>query len=866
MAVDCKNYDFQKIEPFWQKKWLADRTFCAEYESSAEKYYILDMFPYPSSTGLHIGHPEGYTASDILARYKWANGFNVLHPMGWDAFGLPAEQHAIATGQHPSINTATNIERFRIQIQSLGFAIDWNREVDTTSPPYYRWTQWIFLQLFKHGLAYVDDKPVWWCPELKSVLANEEVINGRSERGNFPVERKNLRQWVLKITKYADKLLEGLKDIDWPNSTKRQQIAWIGRSEGLEIDFEIIPGGSKIRVYTTRPDTIFGATFLVLAPEHELVGQATTMENREKIQEYISITKKKSDLERTDLAREKSGVFTGSFAKNPFNGEQIPIWIADYVLVSYGTGAIMAVPAHDERDFEFAQKFNIPVKQVIVPSRSENIGENKNSENLSLHNDSLPFCGNGILVNSSEFNGMVTEEAEKKITQKAEHFGFGLRAVKYKLRDWLFSRQRYWGEPIPILWIERSFYDRALAEKKAYFLDLVPRIAVSYKKNDAEWCAIPLLDNQLPLKLPETDVYLPSDDGESPLVHAKQWLNVFVNPSTGEISTEPQMEFIPAIRETNTMPQWAGSCWYYLRYMSPNYEKGPVDPQAEAYWKSPDFYIGGAEHAVLHLLYARFWHLFLYDMGAISAAHEPFKKLFHQGIILGNDGNKMSKSRGNVVNPDDIVLRYGADSLRLYEMFLGPLDAMKPWSTQGIEGVYRFLKKVWALYIDSEGKVKEFLTKDDATIDRLLHETIKKVTEDIEELQFNTAIAQMMIFINGAQKIGVSRQTAVVFLQLLAPFAPHIAEELWARLGENFSVSKTKWPAYDASKLVTDQVKIILQINGKMRGEIVVDSNVTQEMVEKIAWKQNRFMMFLSGKEIVKKIYIPEKILKVVVK
>ncbi|MDR0418406.1 MAG: leucine--tRNA ligase [Puniceicoccales bacterium] len=864
--MDCKNYDFQKIEPFWQKKWLANQTFHAECLSPAEKYYVLDMFPYPSSMGLHIGHPEGYTASDILARYKWANGFNVLHPMGWDAFGLPAEQHAIATGQHPSINTAINIERFRTQIQSFGFAIDWNREVDTTNPHYYRWTQWIFLQLFKHGLAYVDDKPVWWCPELKSVLANEEVINGRSERGNFPVERKNLRQWVLKITKYADKLLDGLEDIDWPNSTKRQQIAWIGRSEGLEIDFEIIPGGSKIPVYTTRPDTIFGATFLVLAPEHELVEQTTTTENQEKVQEYIRNTKKKSDLERTDLAKEKSGVFTGSFAKNPFNGEQIPIWIADYVLVSYGTGAIMAVPAHDERDFEFAQKFNISIKQVIAPPTSENSGENENPENSLFYKNNLPFCGDGILVNSGKLNGSTTEEAKKKIMQQAEQCGFGRRAVKYKLRDWLFSRQRYWGEPIPILWIERSLYDRALTEKKTYFLDLVPHIAVSYKKNNVEWCAIPLMDNQLPLKLPETNIYLPSDDGESPLVHAKQWLNVFVNPSTGEISAEPQMGFIPAIRETNTMPQWAGSCWYYLRYMSPHYEEGLVDPQAEAYWKSPDFYIGGAEHAVLHLLYARFWHLFLYDIGAISATHEPFKKLFHQGIILGNDGNKMSKSRGNVVNPDDIVQQYGADSLRLYEMFLGPLDAMKPWSTQGIEGVYRFLKKIWALYIDGEGKVKKFLAEDNATIDRLLHETIKKVTEDIEKLQFNTAIAQMMIFINGAQKIGISRQTAVVFLQLLAPFAPHIAEELWARLGENFSVSKIKWPTYDPSKLATDQVKIILQINGKMRDEIAVNSSATQEMVEEIAWKQSRFMTFLSGKKIVKKIYIPGKILNIVVK
>ncbi|MDR3317383.1 MAG: leucine--tRNA ligase [Puniceicoccales bacterium] len=850
MLADCKNYDFKAIESFWQKKWLEEKVFHVENEDAKEKYYVLDMFPYPSGTGLHIGHPEGYTASDILTRYKWANGFNVLHPMGWDAFGLPAEQHAIGTGQHPSINTAKNIDRFREQIQSFGFAIDWDREVDTTSPEYFRWTQWIFLQLFKHGLAYIDDKPVWWCPELRSVLANEEVINGRSERGNFPVERKNLRQWVLRITQYADRLLAGLEDIDWPDSTKRQQIAWIGRSEGTELDFEIAPNGPKIRVYTTRPDTICGVTFLVLAPEHGLVEKITTVENREKVQGYINNAKKKSDLERTDLAKEKSGVFTGGFAKNPLNDTLIPIWVADYVLVSYGTGAIMAVPAHDDRDFEFAQKFDIPIKQVITDPKNES---------------PLPFCGEGVLINSGEFDDLATEEARKKITQKVEQLGFGYGAVKYKLRDWLFSRQRYWGEPIPILWIERSNYDRALAENNAYFRDNIPTSVVSYRKNDIEWCAIPILEKQLPLKLPETETYLPSDDGESPLVHAKQWLNVFVNLSTGEIGTEAQEGFVSAIRETNTMPQWAGSCWYYLRYMSPNCGSALVDPAAEAYWKSPDFYIGGAEHAVLHLLYARFWHLFLYDIKAISIEKEPFRKLFHQGIILGSDGNKMSKSRGNVVNPDEVIRQYGADSLRLYEMFLGPLDAMKPWNTRGIEGVYRFLKKVWVLCIDHEGKVKKFLERDSAEIESLLHETIKKVTNDIESLQFNTAISQMMIFINGAQKVGISHRTAVIFLQLLAPFAPHIAEELWGRLGEKFPVAKAQWPTYDASRFATNQMKIVLQVNGKVRGEILVDNKAAQEIVEKIAWQQHRFVEFISGKEIVKKIYIPGKIFNVVV-
>ncbi|MDR0590722.1 MAG: leucine--tRNA ligase [Puniceicoccales bacterium] len=851
MATSCKNYDFREIEPFWQKKWLEEKTFRAENESPMEKYYVLDMFPYPSGAGLHIGHPEGYTASDILARYKWANGFNVLHPMGWDAFGLPAEQHAIATGQHPSINTENNIRRFREQIQSLGFAIDWDREVDTTDPHYFRWTQWIFLQLFKHGLAYVDDKPVWWCPELRSVLANEEVINGRSERGDFPVERKNLRQWVLRITRYADRLLGGLEGIDWPDSTKRQQIAWIGRSEGTELDFEIVPDGPKICVYTTRPDTIYGATFLVLAPEHELVERVTAVENREKVRAYVADTKRKSDLERTDLAKEKSGVFTGSFAKNPYNGELIPIWVADYVLVSYGTGAIMAVPAHDDRDFEFAKKFDIPVKQVIADPKNEL---------------PLPFCGEGRLINSGEFDGLPAAEARKKITQKAEREGFGRVAVKYKLRDWLFSRQRYWGEPVPILWIERAHYDRALAAKNAYFMGKIPDDVVSYGKGGTEWCAIPVAEAQLPLTLPETDTYLPSDDGESPLVRAKRWLNIFVNLSTGEISGEAAENFVPAVRESNTMPQWAGSCWYYLRYMSPDCGESLVDPAAEAYWKSPDFYIGGAEHAVLHLLYARFWHLFLYDVGAISGAEEPFRRLYHQGIILGSDGTKMSKSRGNVVNPDDVICRYGADSLRLYEMFLGPLNAMKPWSTQGIEGVYRFLKKVWALCIDGDGNVKKFPEEDGVGVETLLHQTVKKVTEEIEALQLNTAIAQMMIFVNGAQKMGISRSTVRIFLQLLAPFAPHIAEELWARLGGAFSVAKASWPAYDASKFAANQAKIILQVNGRVRDEILVDGDASQEAVEKIAWQRSRFMAFVSGKEIIKKIYVPGKIFNVVVR
>ncbi|MDR2200590.1 MAG: class I tRNA ligase family protein [Puniceicoccales bacterium] len=607
------------------------------------------------------------------------------------------------------------------------------------------------------------------------------------------------------------------------------------------------------------------------------------------MQEYIRRAKQKSDLERTDLAREKSGIFTGGFVKNPLNGERIPIWVADYVLISYGTGAIMAVPAHDERDFEFAQKFNIPVKRVIIPSESQDPSGRKEIDGNGKENpllfaaisedrafsgqglehgigNDLPFCGEGILVHSGPFNGLSTEVARESIIRRMEEKGLGRRAVKYKLRDWLFSRQRYWGEPIPILWIERFYYDRALAEKKAYFLDQIPGDIISYEKDGMEWCAIPILREQLPLKLPEAKIYLPSDDGESPLARIGEWIDIFVNLQTGETASEMRPGFIPARRETNTMPQWAGSCWYYLRYMSPHYGEGLVDPRAEAYWKSPDFYIGGAEHAVLHLLYARFWHLFLYDIGVLSAAVEPFRKLFHQGIILGSDGSKMSKSRGNVINPDEIIGRYGADSLRLYEMFLGPLEAMKPWNTQGIEGVHRFLKKVWALLIDGEGKVRDFLQNDTLEVDRLFQETIKKVTDDIEFLQFNTAIAQMMIFINFAQKEGISRSTAMAFLQLLAPFAPHIAEELWARLGGEFSIAKAEWPSCDPEKLVVNGKKIILQINGKIRDEIFINGEATQEIVEQMAWQRERFQSFLSGREIVKKIYVPGKVFNVVVR
>lgn len=842
-------YNPQQIEPFWQKKWLEEKTFRAQ-DGEGEKYYIVDMFPYPSSAGLHIGHPEGYTASDILARYKWAKGYNVLHPMGWDAFGLPAEQHAIKTGKHPSINTASNIDRFRKQIQSLGFAIDWDREVDTTSPDYCRWTQWIFLQLFKHGLAYVDDKPVWWCPELRSVLANEEVINGRSERGNFPVERRNLRQWVLRITRYADRLLAGLDGLDWPDSTKRQQIEWIGRSEGAEVDFEVVGHPEdKISVYTTRPDTLYGATFVVIAPEHPLTKKLMTAEQRSQVEAYIEQAKHKSDLERTGLAKDKTGVFSGSYARNPLTGREIPIWIADYVLISYGTGAIMAVPAHDERDYAFAKAFQLPIIPVVQPKEA-------------VPQDQA-YSAEGVMINSGPCNGLSNEEAKKKVVEILEQQGCGHRAIQYKLRDWLFSRQRYWGEPIPILWIERAAYDQALQSGAAYFQKDVPEEPVSYVQEGVEWCAIPVPLDQLPLRLPEVASYLPSDTGESPLANAREWLHVYVDLKTGAISQQSGDGRVLATRETNTMPQWAGSCWYYLRYLSPQEENALVNPEAEAYWGCPDFYIGGAEHAVLHLLYARFWHQFLYDIGAVRSSTEPFPRLYHQGIILGSDGVKMSKSRGNVVNPDDIVQQYGADSLRLYEMFLGPLNAMKPWNERGIEGVLRFLKKVWALYIDADGNVKSFVASV-PEVAQSLNETIEKVTHDIEDLQFNTAISQMMIFVNTAKNHGLTREQGKQFLQLLAPFAPHIAEELWHQIGESFSIAHAPWPVAQVITQAETQ-RIMIQVNGKVRGELEVPTGTTQAEVEAQAVILPKVAPYLKNQKVLRKIYVPGKILNIVV-
>ncbi|MDR2738195.1 MAG: leucine--tRNA ligase [Puniceicoccales bacterium] len=851
-------YDFEKIECFWQKFWDERGTFTVVEDRSKEKYYALDMFPYPSGAGLHMGHPAGYIPSDILSRYKRANGFNVLHPMGWDAFGLPAEQHAINTGIPPAINTAKNIEVFRRQMKRIGFAIDWSREINTTDPQYFRWTQWIFLQLLKHGLAYVDERPVWWCEELKSVLANEEVINGRSERGDFPVQRRNLRQWVLRITKYADKLLEGLENIDWPDSTKRQQIAWIGRSDGANVRFVVDGYGCEIEIYTTRPDTIFGATYVALAPEHPLLSVIVAPEFADGVGKYVEASKSKSDLERTDLAKTKTGVPTGAYAVNPVNGEKIAIWVADYVLASYGSGAIMAVPAHDERDYEFACRYGIPVVRVIDDGTG---------------NGTLPHIGDGVLVNSGDFNGLHSGEAKGKITEMLRRSRMGEFAKNYRLRDWLFSRQRYWGEPIPIVWVSKSDYEKATANEKFCFGEFLPEEPIEYENGGATYCAIPLCAKQLPLPLPEVDNYLPSSNGESPLVNAKDWLNVRVNIETGEIVSAESFGdknaggmWIFGRRETNTMPQWAGSCWYHLRYMSPQCTTALVDPDAAKYWQAPDFYIGGAEHAVLHLLYARFWHRFLFDIGAIGTGEEPFLKLFHQGIILGEDGSKMSKSRGNVVNPDDIVRHYGADALRLYEMFLGPLDMMKPWRTNGIEGVVRFLKKIWRSYVGPDGATIDFNKNSPEKCKKIINETIRKVGNDIEELKFNTAISQMMICLNSVQKVGgFGGKSAEDFIKILAPFAPHIAEELWSRLGNVGSIVDAGWPAHGATDGPTDSQRIIVQVNGRVRAECRCVANASVDEVFSAAMENVNVAKYVAGKDIVKKIYVSGKILSIVV-
>ena len=864
-ATNSKDYDFLKIEPHWQTFWEENKTFRATDDFSRPKYYVLDMFPYPSGSGLHIGHPEGYTATDILARYKRARGFNVLHPIGWDAFGLPAEQHAVKTGTHPASNTQNNIANFRRQIKSLGFSYDWDREIDTTDPKYFRWTQWIFLELFKKGLAYVDERPVWWCPELKAVLANEEVVDGKSEIGNHPVERRNLRQWVLRITAYAERLLADLKDVDWPDSTKRMQEAWIGRSEGAEVTFQLAePAKGEFTVFTTRPDTLFGCTYMVIAPEHPLVATLTVPGQQAAVAAYQKLAAAKSDLERTDLAKDKSGVFTGSYAINPANGASVPVWIADYVVMGYGTGAIMAVPAHDERDFEFAKQFGLKMRQVIHGTPEKIFGE------LGKFAES-PFCytGEGTLINSPGYDGLPWPEAKRKITADLTARGVGKATVNFKLRDWLFSRQRYWGEPVPVVWVNAEDYARAKAKLGA----ALGQSQVSYVANGVTHYALPLPDAALPLTLPEVKSYLPSGTGESPLANATEWLDVWYNFKTGTAisATEPRPTgdaWVHGRRETNTMPQWAGSCWYYLRYLDPRNEQCFVAPELAKYWGSPDLYVGGAEHAVLHLLYARFWHKVLFDLGRVPD-HEPFRRLFHQGIILGLDGVKMSKARGNVVNPDDVIAEYGADTLRLYLMFLGPLEAMKPWNPQGIEGVHRFLRKVWRECIDQEGEMHSRISTS-ATLppeaEKLLHETIKKVGDDFEGLRFNTAISSLMILLNALQKLpAVPRSTMLDFLRLLAPMAPHMTEELWARLGEKPSIMAAGWPALDPAKIVAETITMVFQVNGKYRGDAVVPVAITEAELIKIAGEHRKVGPHLAGKALKRAIWVKGKLINLLV-
>jgi len=857
MGINCKEYDFLEIERHWQSFWDKNHSFRAEDASPRPKYYVLDMFPYPSGAGLHIGHPEGYTATDIVARYRRARGFKVLHPIGWDAFGLPAEQHAIKTGTPPAANTRNNIANFRRQIKALGFSYDWDREFDTTDPRYFRWTQWIFLQLFKRGLAYVDERPVWWCPELRAVLANEEVVDGKSEIGGHPVERKNLRQWVLRITAYADRLLADLKGVDWPDSTKRMQEAWIGRSEGAEVLFQLEdPSLGPLKIFTTRPDTLFGCTYMVLAPEHPLVEAITRPDRREAVLAYKKLAAAKSDLERTDLAKDKSGVFTGAFAINPANGERVPIWVADYVIMGYGTGAIMAVPAHDERDFEFARRYELPIVSVIEPAGAPSAA-------------ALPYTGAGLLANSGSYTGLESPVAIRKITEDLASRGAGKFAVNYKLRDWLFSRQRYWGEPIPIVWVDEEGYRRAAGARSN---DLPPTPVTFVDKGRTRF-ALPLPESALPLSLPEVASYVPSGTGESPLANAAEWLDIWFNLHSGQAvcaaePAPPGEAWVRARRETNTMPQWAGSCWYYLRFTDPLDSASFASPAALRTWGVPDLYVGGAEHAVLHLLYARFWHKVLFDMGAVPQ-NEPFPKLFHQGIILGEDGAKMSKTRGNVVNPDTVIASHGADTLRLYLMFLGPLEDMKPWNPRGIEGVHRFLQKVWRECVGPDGAANPKLAEDAAEppeLAKLLHETIRKVGSDIETLRLNTAISQMMIFANALQKAGhVRPATLRTLLQLLAPFAPHMSEELWSRLGGTSPIQDAPWPEFDPRLIATSEQTLVFQVNGKHRGDRLVPAGTTQDQAMKFAYSHPKVAPFLEGKTLRKVIYVPGKILNLVV-
>ncbi|EOA9452360.1 leucine--tRNA ligase [Staphylococcus aureus] len=803
------NYNHNQIEKKWQDYWDENKTFKTNDNLGQKKFYALDMFPYPSGAGLHVGHPEGYTATDIISRYKRMQGYNVLHPMGWDAFGLPAEQYALDTGNDPREFTKKNIQTFKRQIKELGFSYDWDREVNTTDPEYYKWTQWIFIQLYNKGLAYVDEVAVNWCPALGTVLSNEEVIDGVSERGGHPVYRKPMKQWVLKITEYADQLLADLDDLDWPESLKDMQRNWIGRSEGAKVSFDVDNTEGKVEVFTTRPDTIYGASFLVLSPEHALVNSITTDEYKEKVKAYQTEASKKSDLERTDLAKDKSGVFTGAYATNPLSGEKVQIWIADYVLSTYGTGAIMAVPAHDDRDYEFAKKFDLPIIEVI---------EGGNVEEAA-------YTGEGKHINSGELDGLENEAAITKAIQLLEQKGAAEKKVNYKLRDWLFSRQRYWGEPIPVIHWE-----------------------------DGTMTTVP--EEELPLLLPETDEIKPSGTGESPLANIDSFVNV-VDEKTG----------MKGRRETNTMPQWAGSCWYYLRYIDPKNENMLADPEKLKHWLPVDLYIGGVEHAVLHLLYARFWHKVLYDL-AIVPTKEPFQKLFNQGMILGEGNEKMSKSKGNVINPDDIVQSHGADTLRLYEMFMGPLDAAIAWSEKGLDGSRRFLDRVWRLMVNEDGTLSsKIVTTNNKSLDKVYNQTVKKVTEDFETLGFNTAISQLMVFINECYKVDeVYKPYIEGFVKMLAPIAPHIGEELWSKLGHEESITYQPWPTYDEALLVDDEVEIVVQVNGKLRAKIKIAKDTSKEEMQEIALSNDNVKASIEGKDIMKVIAVPQKLVNIVAK
>ena len=799
------HYDFKTIEEKWQKIWEENKTFKTTLDKTKPKYYALDMFPFPSGDGLHVGHPEGYTATDIVSRFKRMRGFNVLHPMGWDSFGLPAENYAMKTNTHPDITTKKNIANFTRQLKALGFSYDWDREIATSNVDYYKWTQWIFVQLYNKGLAYEDEMSVNWCPNLGTVLANEEVIDGKSEVGGHPVIQMKMKQWVLRITEYAERLLQDLDLVDWPESIKEMQRNWIGKSIGATVKFTT-ETGDALEVFTTRPDTLFGATYMVISPEHPLVAKLTKPEQKATIEAYQKATLAKNDLERTELNKEKTGAFTGAYAINPANNKKIPIWIADYVLMTYGTGAIMAVPGHDERDWEFAKKFQIEIVEVVKGG------------DVSV--DEAPHTGDGEHVNSDFLNGLNKEDAITKMIEWLGSKKLGEKKVNYKLRDWIFSRQRYWGEPFPVLKFEDG--------------------------------TVRVLDaDELPLALPELQEFKPSGNGESPLANATDWLWV-MDPKTGK----------KAKRETNTMPNWAGSCWYYLRFCDPKNSTEAWSKDAEQYWLPVDLYVGGAEHAVLHLLYARFWHKVLFDLGFVSTK-EPFKKLVNQGLILGTDGEKMSKSRGNVVNPDHVVASFGADSLRLYEMFMGPLEKVKPWKEEGVVGVNNFLNRVYRFFAQSS-KVNATVENEETV--KLLHKTIKKVTEDIEHMRFNTAISSMMIFTNHCYKVGtVTKETAGTFALLLSPFAPHLGEEIWNRLGHSTTLAYVAWPSFDEALAKDDLITVAVQVNGKLRGTLEVAPDIAQADVIELAKADENVKKFLTG-AIVKEIYVPGKIVNLVVK